>query len=393
MTKIRLLLLSALLFISYGTFASDTIKFWDSPQHGGNSFNRLPPDQKYFEALKRYGATWVRLAYDKWHPENRDFLIGNADQYRKLSTQDLDTLMTTLDHANKAGIKVVIAPLSLPFMRWSQNNGDRFDDRLWSDKNNWGAAIQFWQDLAKRLKDHPAIAAYNIINEPAPEKNSDLREHASQQIMRAWYAKQKGGSRDLIAFYEKIIAAIRQVDTLTPIMVDAGWYAAADSFSYWPKSLSDNRVLYSFHMYEPYAATSGPNLRRKKPFSYPGEVPFFGDEMQYWGANQVAEYLKIPSKWAKEHNIPSNRMVVGEFGCVRMLPGCKNYLEDVLTVIDQQKLHWAFYSFREDSWDAMDYELGTEKVHWKYWDAMEKGEPDPIKRKSSPLFEIIQKRL
>ena len=391
MTKINPLL-SALLLITCCVSASDSTAFWNTPQHGGNSFNRLPPDFEYYKALKDYGATWVRLAYDKWQPERKDFLIGNADQYKKIPTNDLNILLETLDAANKAGIKVVIAPLSLPFMRWSQNNGDKFDDRLWRDKKNWNAAIQFWQDLAKQLKDHPAIAAYNLVNEPAPEKQSDLREHATQSVMQAWYKKEKGGSRDLVAFYEKVIAAIREVDTHTPIMVDAGWYAAADAFSYWPKALTDNKVLYSFHMYEPYEATSGPNLRRKKPYSYPGEVPY-GDGVQYWGADQVAKYLEIPLRWAKARKIPPNRIVVGEFGCVRMLPGCKNYLEDVLNVIDQHRLHWAFYSFREDNWDAMDYELGVKKVHWKYWDAMEKGEPDPIQRQSSALFEIIRKRL
>lgn len=29
--------------------AADLIGFWDAPRHGGNSFNRLPPDAAYFE--------------------------------------------------------------------------------------------------------------------------------------------------------------------------------------------------------------------------------------------------------------------------------------------------------------------------------------------------------
>ena len=70
------------------------------------------------------------------------------------------------------------------------------------------------------------------------------------------------------------------------------------------------------------------------------------------------------------------------------------YLTDVLTALDSNTLHWAFYSFREDSWDGMDYELGAKKkVHWSYWDAIDAGKPDPIKRQSSPEFEIISKRL
>jgi len=54
---------------------------------------------------------------------------------------------------------------------------------------------------------------------------------------------------------------------------------------------------------------------------------------------------------------------------------------------------WAFYSLREDSWDGMDYELGTAKVPWRYWQAIDQGLPDPLPRQATPAFEPIRKRL
>ena len=372
--------------------AADLIGFWDKPKHGGNSFNRLPPDETYFKALQGYGASWVRLSYDKWKPEKRDFLIGDADRYDGLMPKDVATLKAALDRADKAGLKVVIAPLSLPGMRWSQNNDGKFDGRLWRDKAYWTQAAAFWRDLADALKDHPAVAAYNIINEPAPEKENGLAEHADPAAMQAWYKDAAGTAHDLPAFYQTVIKAIHEVDPKTPIMVDAGWYAAADAFSYWPGPLADERVLYSFHMYEPYAATSAPNLKREKPYAYPGEVPF-GTGSENWDAKRVDAYLRLPLDWANKHGVPSTRIVAGEFGCMRRLAGCRRYLDDVLTRLDADRLHWAFYSFREDSWDGMDYELGREKVNWKYWEAIDAGKPDPIKRKATPEFEPISKRL
>ncbi len=372
--------------------AADLIGFWDKPQHGGNSFNRLPPDETYFKALHGYGASWVRLSYDKWTPEKRDFLIGDADSYAGLTQKDLATLKAALDRADKAGLKVVIAPLSLPGMRWSQNNGGKFDGRLWQDKAYWTQAAAFWRDLAEALKDHPAVAAYNIINEPAPEKENGLAEHADLAAMQAWYKDVAGTPRDLPAFYETIIKAIREVDPKTPVMADAGWYAAADAFSYWPGPLADDKTLYSFHMYEPYAATSAPNLKREKPYAYPGEVPF-GEGLENWNAKRVDAYLQLPFDWAQKHGVAENRIVAGEFGCMRRLPGCRQYLDDVLTKLDANRLHWAFYSFREDSWDGMDYELGSGKVNWKYWEAIDDGEPDPVKRRPTPEFEPISSRL
>ena len=372
--------------------AADMIAFWDKPERGGNSFNRLPPDQAYFDALQDYGASWVRLSYDKWQPAERDYLIGNADQYQGLVAKDLQQLKTTLDRAHAAGLKVVITPLSLPGMRWAQNNGDHFDDRLWQDKRFWTQSAAFWRDLAAVLKEHPAVAAYNLINEPAPEKQAGLAEHADAAKMRDWYEKQVGSARDLPGFYQTLISAIREVDSLTPIMVDAGWYGAADAFSYWPAPLADSRVLYSFHMYEPYAATSAPNLQRARPYTYPGLVPFAAG-MQKWDPNRVRSYLQLPLDWAAQHAIPANRMVAGEFGCMRKLPGCQQYLEDVLSALEAARVHWAFYSFREDSWDGMDYELGSANVPWAYWKAAEDGQPDPVKRSATAEFEPISKRL
>ncbi|MFJ4158078.1 glycoside hydrolase family 5 protein [Pseudomonas sp. NPDC089752] len=372
--------------------AADLIDFWGTPRHGGNSFNRLPPDQAYFEALRGYGASWVRLSYDKWQPAQRDFLLGDADHYQGLSKADLEQLRAVLDRAHQAGLKVVITPLSLPGMRWSQNNGGQFDDRLWQDKAYWAQAADFWRDLARELKDHPAVAAYNLINEPAPEKQGGLAEHAPVQHMQQWYGREQGSARDLPGLYRQLLAAIREVDALTPVMLDAGWYAAADAFSYWPEPLKDQRVLYSVHMYEPYAATSAPNMTRKQPLAYPGPAPFAGEKQQ-WNAQRVAQYLAQPLAWLDAMQVPRTRLVVGEFGCMRRLPGCQQYLEDVLDVLDRHQLHWAFYSFREDSWDGMDYELGAAKVPWRYWQAIEQGAPDPIARQATAEFEPIRRRL
>lgn len=388
----RLLSILFCLLATSVSHAAPLMAFWDSPQYGGNSFNRLPPEQAYYDALKGYGATWVRLSYDKWQPQQRDFLLGDADNYQGLAEADLALLRTNLDRIHRAGLKAVISPLSLPGMRWSQNNDGRFDDRLWQDKRWWEQSTRFWRDVALALKDHPAVAGYNLINEPAPEKQGGLAEHADRQAMHEWYARHREGPRDLLAFYRQVLAGIREVDALTPVMLDAGWYAAADGFEYWPAPLSDERVLYSVHMYEPYAATSAPNARRATPYAYPGVVPFAG-ELQPWDGAKVAEYLAQPFEWAQRHGLAPNRMVVGEFGCIRQLPGCRQYLSDVLHVLDSAKTHWAFYAFREDAWDGMDYELGSAKVPWAYWKAMEAGTPDPVKRAPTPLFEPILERL
>lgn len=367
--------------------ASDLIAFWDVPQRGGNSFNGRPPSEAYFWALRGYGATWVRLAYDKWPAARRDFLIGDADRYQGIPPSDLASLRTVLDRAGAAGLKVVISPLSLPGARWVQNNGNIRDARLWHDPAYRAQAATFWRDLATALRDHPAVAAYNIINEPTPEMGEGLAEHPSMDQAMLWYAGHRGTGSDIRAFYAEIVRAIREVDPLTPIMLDMGWYAAADAF-YWD-ALPDRRLLYAFHMYEAYELTSAPNLQRNPPLPYPGDAPGRG----HWDRARVIDYLAAPGRWAGAQGLPPTRIVAGEFGCMRRLPFCPAYLEDVVSALEANGFHWAFYAFREDVWDGMDYELGAGPAGADYWVAVGRGDNDAVQRNPTPIFEPILRRL
>lgn len=369
------------------------IAFWDTPQRGANSMNMRPPDRRYFDALHATGARWVRLAPDKWPTAGeRDFLIGNADDYRGLVAADLRTLRGVLDDAHAAGVRVVLAPLSLPLLRWRQHNDNQPDSRLWQSLDNQQPAQAFWRDLAGALKGHPALVAYNLINEPAPELGAGLAEHAAPAVMQAWYAAHANGPRDLRRFYAGLVAAVREVDAGMPLMLDAGWYAAADAFGYWPAPLDDPYLLYSVHMYEPYAATSAPNQKRAVAWRYPGQVPY-GGRPQHWDAARVADYLALPVHWASRHGVDRRRLVVGEFGCMRRWPDCPAYLRDVLAVLETHQLHWAFYAFREDGWDGMDYELGERALPWSYWQAEARGEMPEPPRRDTPLFRILRDAL
>lgn len=386
-------ILLAVFAMSGPACAADAIDFWNTPQRGANCFKEAPPDAEYFRALRGYGATWVRLSFSGWKSAEtgREFLFGSLDDYQGLVPGDLATFRAVLNSAHAAGIRVVVTPLSLPGARWIQHNNDQFDDRLWSDQRFWKQSAAFWRDLAGALEDHPAVAAYNLVNEPVPERKGGLEEHASPEVMRAWYEKARGGARDLPALYELLVGAVRDADATTPIMLDAGFYAAADAFSYWPKPLADTRILYAYHMYEPWAATSAPNLKREIPYRYPGVAPF-GDGNERWDSTRVRSYLQHPLEWARKHEVPRRRMVAAEFGCVRRWPDCARYLEDVLTVLEGDGVHWAFFSFRGD-WEGFDYELGGDKLPWQYWEAQEKGRPFELKRGPNAVFDPILRRL
>ncbi|WP_426033437.1 glycoside hydrolase family 5 protein [Cypionkella sp. TWP1-2-1b2] len=379
-------------FLPAAAYSADLISFWDSPQKGANGFNAKPQDEAYFKALADTGATWVRLTFSKWQGTGRDFLIGDANHYTGLVPEDLATLRATLDAAHAARLKVVIVPLSLPGARWTQQNDGTFDDRLWSDPAFGDQAVQFWGDLATALKDHPAVAGYNLLNEPAPEKTTGLAENGAMPDLQAWQATQAGTPRDLPALYTRMIAAIRAVDPVTPVMVDGGYYANPRALAAWPAKLADDRVLYAFHMYEPYAATSAPNMKRDVPLRYPGVTTDYAGGKQVWDKAAVAAHIDHAYDWAAAQGLPPTRVVAAEFGCMRLWPDCAAYLTDVMDAVEARGGHWAFYSFREDEWEGMDYELPKSVTPGQFYYLSEEGKADKLPR-DGELMGLLRQRM
>lgn len=378
--------------VPQAAYAADLMTFWDTPQKGGNSFNAGEPDKAYFDALAATGATWVRLTFSKWKGEGRDFLLGDADHYNGLPPKDLAKLRETLDAAHAAGLKVVVTPLSLPGARWKQQNDGTFDDRLWSDAAFADQAVKFWSDLAAALKDHPAVAGYNLVNEPAPEKTTGLAENGKMADIRAWQDKNAGGTRDLPKLYTRMIEAIRAVDPVTPVMVDSGYYANPRALAAWPRRLADNKVLYAFHMYEPYDATSAPNMKRKTPLRYPGVTTDYAGGTMTWDRNAVTNHIDAAFDWAKTQGLPPTRVVAAEFGCMRLWADCGTYLTDVLDAVEAKGGHWAFYSFREDEWEGMDYELSAKVKPGQFYWLQEQGKAAALPRDGA-LMDLLKARM
>ena len=375
------LIFITLLMLTHNAFGEITKKtlFWNTQQKGANIFNRNITSED-IKGAKKYGIKFIRLAPDKFTSLHRDFLIGNADDYRQLIKEDLEQLKKILDICYQEKMPVVITMLSLPGSRWKQNNRDKDDLRIWKDVKYQAQAALFWQDLAIALKDHPAIVGYNLLNEPHPE-----RIFASNEV-HINAAHQEAVQKMLYDLYSRIIKHIRLVDKDTPIILDSSSYADATTFALLTPQ-EDQNVLYSFHMHEPYEYTN--HKMNKGNYQYPGMI-----NGKQWNQKDLREYISAVIRFQKTHTIGSNKILVGEFGGHRMSVGLEKYFEDLIGIFNKEGWHFAFYAFREDTWDGMDYELGNNKLPWSYWQAVERGEKPELNRKSTyPAFSIIKKAL
>jgi hypothetical protein len=85
--------------------------------------------------------------------------------------------------------------------------------------------------------------------------------------------------------------------------------------------------------------------------------------------------------------------VAAEFGVSRRVEGATSYLGDLVAVLDEAVDHRAFYSFRSDgAWTDLDYELGTDPVDPRIWDAEVRGEDvERYKRRhDNPLWRALR---
>ncbi len=362
MVKIFIL---ACLFIPVLATAQSKLEFWNRTRKGANFFNEVETRERFQEARK-IGVQVVRLVFNKWksHDPNAavgDFLIGPKDSdFRGLSAPDLAQLIQTLDWAQEAEIKIVVSQLSLPGLRWVQHNENKSDFRIWEDFKYHAQTELFWKALAAVLKDHPAVVGYNILNEPHPEKVRPIFEDWATGDYRKWAESVRNTPRDLNLFNERIAKAIRSVDAKTPLVIDSGFYSLPAAFLVM-RPLADQNALYSFHMYEPYSFSSYHNEGK---YSYPGKAPLGESSTPpviSWNQAELARLLEPVVAWQKKYQVPSDRIVASEFGVFRANQGAQKYLFDLVALLDAHHWHWAFYSFQEDSWAGMDYQLGGTK--------------------------------
>lgn len=394
--KAILVLLLSVITIGWGgqlKSQPSKIMFWDNQQKGANCFNAVP-SREWFESAAKANIKFVRLTYEKWNSNEQDFLIGNVDEYKGIVEPDFQKLLSVLDIADSLKIKIVITPISLPGTRWVQSNKGIKDGRLWNDFKYHEQTCRFWKDLAQRLKNHPTIVGYNIQNEPHPEVFNGKHSFWKNDLPE-WYKTVKDTPADLNLFYQNVIKSIREVDKETPIIIESGLYATPWAFTYLEK-IKDPYIIYSFHMYEPYHFTT--QKINNGEYQYPGEIPINETETNF-GLNKSSlnDFLNPVVDWANKNSIKANRIWVGEFGCSRKVEGVENYLSDLIEIFNENQWHWSFYSYREDVWDNMDYELGTNNVFWKYWDYAEEQTlhqhyPEIYKKvTNNPIWPVFQK--
>ena len=327
-------------------------EFFDQQKRGVNVFN-YNVTQDLVKSAKKYNIEFIRFAIDRNSPL---FIVNDKNDYKKLNLENLKQLKKSLDLFEKENLPIILTVLSLPGALWKQHNKGKNDFRIYLNDKFVEQASEFWYDLIKELKDYKNIIGYNILNEPRYERFDNI-EYCTDKHQDV-----------LFKIYQKIIQKIRKIDKEKSIILDLSSDSSVDCFKHLKPIKEDEKIIYSFHMYEPMQYTFSHAKWNKDKNKYT-KYPVLIDDKLY-NAQALKKYLNVVANWQKKFNIPSNKILVGEFGANRKNKNIELYFKDLIDIFDQNKWHWAFYSFEEDGWNVMDYELGNSNLSNTYWNLL-----------------------
>lgn len=145
----------------------------------------------------------------------------------------------------------------------------------------WQQALKLWQFIAKRYADEPAVAGYDLLNEPIRPQTGSLQNFD--------YLLPK-----LSQFYTEAIAIIRQVDQRHMFSLE-GYHWASDP-SVFNQKYDDNYVIH-FHRYGvlPSKATFAEFLQVAQQFNVPLWLGETGENVNTWyaGMTKLCEQYEV----------------------------------------------------------------------------------------------------
>jgi glucan 1,3-beta-glucosidase len=153
-----------------------------------------------FELIKSFGCNLVRLPFDC------RMLIDEDGNLRPDAFKYLDR---GLDMAEKAGVYVILDMHGAPGGQSKMDHtGKRDINQLWSSPKLKNQMVQLWRTIAERYKSRAVVAAYDLLNEPYGDYQTDMRPALRELIPRCYQAIRSTGNDTIVIFPNALGAGI-----------------------------------------------------------------------------------------------------------------------------------------------------------------------------------------
>lgn len=291
---------------------------------GSNDVSKISFTEADYAELHKQGGNHVRLGLSfSWYDKDKNLFFLKMDEQ--------------VAWAKKHHIWLVFNMFTTPgncYEGYGNTCG------FWASSTEKARLQAFWEDMARRYKDNPTVAGYDILNEPTP--STDCKE---------WFP--------VAGTIEKAIHAISPnqlvfIETCSDPGNDLKYNSP-------PKGAN---IVYEVHEYSPM----GMSHRFQTPYAtYPGRVTEWFSESYnpkgcYYDAKsfrgtvksgdnpECGEYMDIAENyginWANTNNVP---IYIGEWGSTSLLNGYPQYHKDKATLYNELGVHHAHYTWKHQT--------------------------------------------
>ena len=254
-----------------------------------------------FDNCAEMGMSVIRLPFT---------YMNLCDDNGNLKSNAFDRLDWFVQNCSQRGMYVI---LDMHGAFGSQNGMDHSGEindgkQLYYNQNNKDKTLNLWKKIAEHFKGNPAVAAYDILNEPGIKAAATYSLH--------W------------DFYNEIYNTIRSKDSNHIIIMESCW--DADNLPR-PSQYGWTNVAYEYHYY-PWSAQNSSDAQKS----------YFSSKV-----SDIANH---------NYGVPT---FVGEFTCFEQAEGWKA----AMSTFNSQGWHWTTWSYKvtgNSSWGI--YNHNPEKV-------------------------------
>jgi hypothetical protein len=301
-----------------------------------------------FDQLAALGANYVNISHPGLYTVDPPYVLNEDIQ------ANLDSLLAMIGEADMfAVITFRTGPGRSEFTfvlgEDTTNNPSEgwfdpsyYNDTVWTSQQAQDAWAEMWRHTANRYQDSEVVVGYDLMCEPNPE----------EVYFGIWgepnefYPAYANTLYDWNQFYPDIVAAIREVDANTPILVQPTGYGAVVWLPYLERN-SDARIVYTVHQYLPSDYTH--QFPYWPSVNYPSTYDADGDGLaDTVNKAYLDDILQMVDSFKSSGSVV---VAVNEFGPVRYAPGADDYMDDLMDLFETRGMNHALWEWGT-SWEG-----------------------------------------
>lgn len=308
--------------------------------HWLTHWGRQPIRPVDMELIRSAGFDHVRVPFN---PEYLGWQFADSDP--EVPMPEIEKLDDAVRWGTRAGLTVLI----------DVHPSDEAHHAFEFDASARAALLDLWRFLARRYADVPPDAlVFELLNEP----------HFYERGPEEWNA-----------FQGEMVAAVRELAPERELILTGPFGSSIEGLEE-VQPISDDKVRYAFHFYEPYLLThlgavwepfaSGAYMMLEN-LPYPADSEAVNEirilpgarrrdalsairryATESWDAGKIEARIREAAAWAQEHGV---EIVCTEFGLIRHAPHSTGsryrYLRDLRKAFETHGIGWTVFDFAD----------------------------------------------